>query len=98
MKLAAFVSDYRETVNTVDRLTAEKLGIVLVANGIYHATLKEDGKSSSILDKSAEFYVLQEDLETRGFTADDVDSKVKVVNYGDVVDLIMNDYEKSAWI
>lgn len=98
MKLAAFVSDYRETVDTVNRLTAEKLGIILVGNGVYHATLKEKGSSSSLLEKSAEFYALQEDLETRGYTADDVDSKVKVVNYGDVVDLIFNDYEKTAWI
>ncbi len=98
MKLAAFVSDYRNTVNTLDRLTSEKLGIILVGNGVYHATLKEDGNPSSILDKSADFFVLQEDLETRGYTASDVDSKVKVVNYGDVVDLIFNDYEKTAWI
>jgi hypothetical protein len=30
MKLAAFVSDYRTNVDTLDRLTPEKLGIILV--------------------------------------------------------------------
>lgn len=99
MKLVAFVSDYKMTVNTLDRLKPEKLGIVLVQNGVYHATTKENGKPSSLLDYSADYYVLQEDLETRGLTsANVIDSKVKVVTYGDVVDLIFNDYEKTAWL
>jgi sulfur relay protein TusB/DsrH len=46
----------------------------------------------------AQFYVLADDLETRGFTAQQVNPKVKVVSYGDIVDLIMNDYEKTAWL
>ena len=37
-------------------------------------------------------------LTTRGFTAANVNSKVKIVSYGDIVDLIMNDYEKTAWL
>jgi sulfur relay protein TusB/DsrH len=96
MKLAIFVSDYRLTIDTLERLTAEKLGIILVGNGVYHATIKEKGNSSPLLKKSADFYALSEDLETRGLT--NIDSKVKVVNYGDVVDLLFNDYEKTAWL
>ena len=98
MKLIAFVSDYRMSVDTLDRLKPEKLGIVLVQNGIYHATTKEKGNPSSLLNYSADYYVLQEDLETRGYTSSDIDSKVKVVTFGDVVDLIFNDYEKTAWL
>jgi sulfur relay protein TusB/DsrH len=99
MKIAAFVSDYKSTVDTLDRLKPEKLGIILVQNGVYHATTKEDGNPSSMLNYSADYYVLQEDLETRGYTsADVIDSKVKVIAISDVVDLIMNDYEKSAWL
>jgi sulfur relay protein TusB/DsrH len=99
MKLVAFVSDYKMTVDTLDRLKPEKLGIVLVQNGVYHATAKENGKPSSMLNYSADYYVLQEDLETRGLSgANVVDSKVKVITFGDVVDLIFNDYEKSAWL
>lgn len=99
MKLAAFVSDYNMTVNTLDRLKPEKLGIVFVQNGVYHATMKENGNASSLLNYSADYYVLQEDLETRGLTsADVIDSKVKVINFGDVVDLVFNDYEKTAWL
>ena len=99
MKLVAFVSDYKMTVSSLDRLKPEKLGIILVQNGVYHATIKEEGNASSMLDYSADYYVLQEDLETRGLTGDDVvDGKVKVITYGDVVDLMFNEYEKSAWI
>ncbi len=99
MKLVAFVSDYKMTVDTLDRLKPEKLGIILVENGVYHATSKENGNASSLLNYSADYYVLQEDLETRGFTAENVvDDKVKVINFGDVVDLMFNEYDKTAWI
>lgn len=99
MKLAAIVSDLRRTEATYERLTAEKLGVILVQNGIYHAVLKEGGQPSPVLGKEgAEFYVLKEDLETRGFGEGDVDGKVKVINYGDLVDLLMNDYDKNAWL
>ncbi len=97
MKLAVFVNNYSEPA-VPDRLTAEKLGIVLVQNGVYHAALKKDGGASSVLSKDANFYALSEDLQSRGFTDADVDSKVKVINYDDLVDLIFNDYEKSIWL
>jgi sulfur relay protein TusB/DsrH len=97
MKLAVFVSDYKLTADTLDRLTAEKLGIVLVSNGVYHAATKENGSASALLEKSDNIYALSEDLETRGLEGKVADN-VKVVNYGDVVDLIMNDYEKLAWL
>ncbi len=98
MKLGVFVNDYKSTVETVDRLKAEKLGIIFIQNGVFHATLKENGKSSPLLDKTANFYALAEDLATRGLADTDVDSRVKVVNYSDVVDLIFNDYEKLIWV
>jgi sulfur relay protein TusB/DsrH len=99
MKLAVFVSDWRKTEDTFERLTADKLGVILVQNGIYHAVVKENGKESPVLAKAgATFYVLSDDLETRGFTAANLSPKVKAVSYGDIVDLIMNDYEKTAWL
>lgn len=98
MKLAVFVSDLRNTVDTLDRLKAEKLGIILVQNGVYHAAIKENGSASPLLKKSADFYVLSEDLETRGLSSSNIASGVKVVNYSDVVDLIFNNYEKSVWL
>jgi sulfur relay protein TusB/DsrH len=80
MKLAVFVSDYRLSVDTLGRLKSEKMGIILVQNGVYHASVKEGGMASPLLDHSADYYALQEDLDTRGIDASKVDSKVKVVN------------------
>ncbi len=97
MKLAVFVHEYREP-EVLDRLKAEKLGIILVQNGVYHATVKKDGQPSPILSRNAEFYALSEDLATRGFSDDKVDPKVKVLNYDGLVDLIFNDYEKILWL
>ncbi len=98
MKLGIFVSDYKLAYDTLDRLKAEKLGFIFVQNGIYHAALKEDGKASSLLDKTQNLYALSEDIQIRGLKEADVDKRVKVVNYSDVVDLIFNEYEKLAWL
>jgi len=98
MKLGVFVSDYQLTVDTLDRLKSDQLGVFLVQNGVYHAALVEKGKGSPILDASQRIFALREDLETRGFAADAVDSRVKIVGYGDLVDLIFNDYPKLAWL
>ena len=99
MKLAVFLSDWRRTEDTLDRMKADKMAVVLVGNGIYHAVTKESGKDSPVLSKAgANFYVLADDLEIRGYTSANVNSKVKVIGYGDIVDLIMNDYEKTAWL
>lgn len=98
MKLGLFVSDYSICNDTVDRLNAEDLGLILVLNGVYHATLKEGGKPCPLLDKAKNLYVLSEDLETRGIDAATVDSRAKVVTYSDLVDVIFNDYEQIAWL
>lgn len=98
MKIGVFVSDYALTVDTLDRMPSEKMGIVLVQNGVYHAAVKKDGQTSAVLDKAPEIYALKEDLETRGYTEDAVDSRVKVITYGDMVDLIFNEFSKSAWL
>ena len=55
MKLGVFMSDYRTGADVVDRLSADKLGIIFVGNGIYRATLKEGGSADPILQKSATF-------------------------------------------
>jgi sulfur relay protein TusB/DsrH len=98
VKLGVFYSDYRTGSDILDRLCADKMGVIFVGNGVYHAAVKENGKPSPVLDNKIEFYVLTEDLETRGFTAADVDSRVKSVTFDDVVDMIFNDYEKIIWL
>ena len=99
MKVAVFLSDWRRTEDTFERMKADKMGVILVGNGIYHAVVKENGNDSPVLSKAgASFYVLSDDLVIRGFTSAQVNPKVKVIEYGDIVDLIMNDYEKTAWL
>jgi sulfur relay protein TusB/DsrH len=99
MKLAIFLSDWRRTEESFERMKADKMGVILVGNGIYHAVVKENGKDSPVLSKAgANYFVLADDLTTRGFTEAQVNSKVKIVTYSDIVDLIMNDYEKTAWL
>lgn len=97
MKLCVFMSDYRTGADIIERLEAEKLGIVLVGNGVYHAAVKE-GAESKVFSKKADFYVLTEDLESRGMNASQVNSKAKLVTYDDTVDLIFNEFEKTIWI
>ena len=98
MKLGVLVSDFRNMDDTLLRLEADTLGLILVSNGVYHAKVKEAGKQSAILEKSPHLYALVEDLETRGFAETDIDSRVKAITYNDLVDLIFNEYEKIIWI
>lgn len=98
MKLGVLVSDFRNMEGTVARLTADKLGLIFVGNGVYHATIKEGNKKSSLLDKSKNLYVLSEDLQTRGLSETEIDGRVKLVTYSDLVDVILNDYDKTIWI
>ena len=94
MKLGVFVSDYASAADTLDRLKSEKLGIILVLNGVYHASIK----GSSVLEKTSELYALSEDLQARGIQEADVDKRVKVVDYSGLVDVIFNEYEQLAWL
>lgn len=98
MKLGVLVSDFRNVDDTLSRLKADRLGIILVSNGVYHAAIKEGGKASSILDKTPNLYVLSEDLQTMGFSDAAIDSRVKTITYSDLVDLIFTEYEKIIWI
>ena len=96
MNLGVFVSDYALSGDTLNRIKSD--GIILVSNGVYHAFLKEGGKPSPVLDKAKKVYVLSEDVETRGLASCDMDKRVKTVNYGELVDVIFNDFEKLAWL
>lgn len=97
MKLLVFLNEYREA-EMLDRLKADRMGVVMVQNGVYHASLKNGGNESALLSSGAELYALSEDIQTRGFSDSDVDSRVKVINYDSLVDLILNDYDKTIWL
>jgi sulfur relay protein TusB/DsrH len=98
MSMGFFVSDYALKNDTLDRLGGDGMGIILVANGVYHATVKEGGKASSLLDKTGELYALSEDIKTRGIDESKVDSRVKVVDYAGLVDVVFDKFEKTVWL
>lgn len=96
MNLGVFVSELCENNKRIlERLKAEKLGVFLVGNGVYYSVIKEKGFP---VKEGIGYYVLTEDLETRGFSLSDSDSKIKPVTYSDIVDLIMNEHQKLIFI
>lgn len=98
MNLGILVSDFRSVEDAVSRFKADKVGLIFVSNGIYHTAVKEGGRASSLLDLSQNLYALTEDLATRGLSKDNIDSRIKLINYSDLVDLIFNEYEKTVWV
>lgn len=98
MRLGVIVSDFRNMDDMLSRLTADKLGLIFVSSGVYHAAVKEGGKKSSLLEKAKDLYVLKEDADTRGLSETEIDSRVKPVTYSDLVDVILNDFDKTIWI
>ena len=98
MSMGFFVSDYAQASDTLDRLPSEGDGIILVANGVYHATIKEGGNASAVLDKAGQLYALSEDIRTRGLDESAVDSRVKVVDYPGLVDVVFEKFDKIAWL
>lgn len=98
MKLGVFLHQYTASNDTLMKLKADKLGIILVQNGVYHAALKEAGKASPVLGKGTAVYALSEDVASRGLDPSSLDGSVKLVDYDGLVDLIFNDYEKLIWL
>lgn len=96
MKLGFFVSDYKMTTDVLERIKAD--GLILVLNGVYHASIREEGKPSPLLERASKLYALSEDLQTRGIAPGAVDKRVKVIDYNGLVDVIFSEFEKIAWI
>lgn len=98
MSMGFFVSDYAQANDTLDRLASDGDGIILVANGVYHATIKEGGNASALLDKAGQLYALGEDIKTRGIDESLVDSRIKVVDYPGLVDVVFEKFDKVVWL
>ncbi len=98
MKIGVFVNQYDKSYEVLDRVKADKVGIILVQNGVYNAVIQENGQPSPIISKGTNIYALADDLSSRGFESTSVDKKVNVVDYNGLVDLIFNEYEKFIWL
>ncbi len=97
MSLGAFISDFSEP-EILQRLSEGESGVFLVEDGVLHAVVKKDGKPSKLLEVKNNIYALSEDIRSRGFNEDEADSRVKVIKYPDLVDLITKEYKKLAWL
>ncbi len=94
MGFAVFVNSINcVDVSTLERLNVDDLSIVLVQDGVYHVFIKD----SPVKKKNAKIYVLKEDLESRGLSAENV-SDAEVVDYSKLVDLMMGEFEKMVWL
>ncbi len=65
-----------------------ELGIFYLQDGVYHA-MNPSGSRQILSDGKVAHYCLREDLEMRGFKAEDVAHPVTLSDYDDLVDLMM---------
>ncbi len=68
------------------------LAIFYLQDGVFHA-MKRAASGGTLSNAHVAFYCLREDLEMRGFKAEDVARTVTMSDYDDLVDLMM---ERSA--
>lgn len=98
MKVGVFVSDYSLNSDAIELVKDSGMGIIFVLNGVYHASIKENGNASALLGMTPRLYALKEDILTRGIKESDIDGRVKLVDYGEAVDLIFDEFEKIIWV
>ncbi|MBF0488689.1 MAG: sulfurtransferase complex subunit TusB [Nitrospirae bacterium] len=97
-KIGVFLSQHRNSNDTLDRLSKGSFDVVLVQNGVYCAAIKENGQSSPVLGRGTKVYAMSEDLVSRGIEPSQVASNVTVVNFDGLVDLIFNEFTKTIWL
>ncbi len=93
MAFAIFIHSLNFDREIFDRLEIEDLRIVLVQDGVYHATIED----SPVFKKKAKVYILEEDMVARGIKKEDIKKDVEIVNYSKLVDLIMQEFDKVVW-
>ncbi len=98
MKLGIFISDFKYDAELFNRIADDETGVFLVHDGVYNAVVEDNGGASPLINKASRIFVLREDLKLRGFTEDSVPSNVEVVDYGDIVDRLMEEYKKVIWL
>ena len=67
-----------------------ELGIFFIQDGVYH-TVNPSGSQEILSEGKVPRYCLTEDLEMRGFGAEDVVLPVKLSDYDELVDLMMEE-------
>jgi tRNA 2-thiouridine synthesizing protein B len=89
----------RNSLEACLRLASKGSSVLFIEDGIYGAmkgTAKSDMVTNAISDIS--FYVLGPDLQARGIKEDQLIEGIKVVSYGDFVDLVADHKATQAWL
>jgi sulfur relay protein TusB/DsrH len=71
-----------------------ELGIFFIQDGVYH-TVNPSGSQEILSEGKVPRYCLTEDLEMRGFGAQDVILPVKLSDYDELVDLMMEGFDSA---
>ncbi|NOZ53220.1 MAG: sulfurtransferase complex subunit TusB [Gammaproteobacteria bacterium] len=89
----------RNTLDSCLRLAAKGSSVLLIEDGVYGA-IKGTEKSDLVTNamSSIAFYVLGPDLQARGVSSDKLISGIKIVGYGDFVDLVAQHSATQAWL
>lgn len=75
----------------------QQVSICLLQDGIYFAVSRvwaDRGHLREIVLNGVTYYVLQDDLIMRGFRQEEVEPRFKVINYPELVDLMMEDHQQ----
>ncbi|MGD8570206.1 MAG: sulfurtransferase complex subunit TusB [Gammaproteobacteria bacterium] len=81
------------------RLAVKGSSVLLIEDGVYGA-MKGTSKSGLIDDTKGDItiYALGPDLDARGISKDKIIDGIKVVDYGDFVDLVAEHSASQAWL
>lgn len=74
-----------------------ELGVFFLQNGVYHA-LNRPGSPTIFSNGKLRGYCMSEDLEMRGFGEGDVVIPVKLSNYDELVDLMMERFSSTIGV
>ena len=79
---------------SLEKLSLAKEGdvVVLIQDAVLYAL--GDEKIEDLKNKGVEVYAIREDFEARGYKEED--SVVKLINYGEFIDLVVEKGEKTA--
>lgn len=81
------------------RLAQPGASVLLIEDGVY-AALRDVQSSDAVREamQALSFYALGPDLQARGLKEDKVIDGIKVVDYGDFVDLVVSHDRVQAWL
>lgn len=77
-----------------------KIQMVLIHDGVIGAFSKGKipEKMADLLNTGADFYVMIPDLKARGIALENIDSKIKPIEYNNLIDLLDSTNKLISWM